>query len=204
MEKVKLTKKQADSLEYLKSLWKGTPAKKLNFILIGEKLDKEYHWDNEADEIPDADFIEALHFGYEVEPEYQCGEWIAYKRPDGTTIIAKIVEVEDDSVLTDYQVAGFDQRFYFPSIRHATPEEIKQEKERRWWERHDRDVWELIKGDTLKNTKNYLIYEVVDVDSEGNVAFINDIGFRDKGLIKRGYKVHCFAESRLDRGDEHA
>ncbi|MDY0394760.1 hypothetical protein ACFSMW_06750 [Virgibacillus halophilus] len=184
MEKVKITQEQADAIEYFKE-----------------------HLEPKLKGMLNRDLIAALSDGYEVEPEYQCGEWIAYKRSDGTTIIAKIVEVEDDSVLTDYQVAVCNQRFYFPSIRHATPSEIAAEKERRFWSENNRNTWELKENDVIydESEQYATVVDKVHIDSKRETIVIFKDGeweFRDN--VVEQFKVLCFAESRLDRGDEHA
>jgi hypothetical protein len=70
MEKVILTKEQAEAIEELKEVWDYTTEKNRNYRLIEEKL-SDGEWLSPsfeaANEIPDKDFIAALHYGYEVE-----------------------------------------------------------------------------------------------------------------------------------------
>lgn len=121
MEKVKLTQEQADAIETLKEKAKG--------MLV-------------------VDLLEALKNGYAVEEEYKVGDWVVYKSAQKGLIICKVESVSGVKVDTDYVASnGYKQSFGKSQIRHATPEEIKAEQERRVWARIGREVNEWRKGD---------------------------------------------------------
>lgn len=97
MEKVKLTKKQAEALDYLLCLWESSNGNVSEYVfkkLVKEKLDIGHEWksDNfsEANTIPDKLFTRALLDGYEVEqtPEeklreyYELSNFLRYDKED--------------------------------------------------------------------------------------------------------------------------
>jgi len=76
-----------------------------------------------------------------------------------------------------------------------------QEKERRWWAKYGRNLWELRKGDLLIDKHFGKIAEVREVEEKhyliGAITSYEPLDF-----IKRNYTVVCFAEQRLDREGE--
>src|SRR5690606_2191821 len=123
MEKVKLTREQAEAIEYLKKLLSDTSERKQNLQLIKEKLDHDYHWESPnfkaANEIPDDIFIAALHYGYEVEPEFKVGDWVV----NTSSGYIKLIENEREANFLNNDYIKYHE------LRHATPEEIAEEKE---------------------------------------------------------------------------
>src|SRR5699024_11265270 len=66
-------------------------------------------------------------------------------------MISKITKVSGRSALLE----GVNNCWWgFSQIRYATESEIAAEKERRFWNRHGREVWEL-KQDDLLISRNY-------------------------------------------------
>jgi len=197
MDKPVLTKEQAEAIEHaLQEVdeYKGNPDKLLRHASM-----KNVYFRNELhplDSIDTVNLAKALYIGYEVKPEFKVGDWVTYK--DGSNFngyykskVEQITSVRarDAFYNNDCCVTGIDK------IRHATPEEIKQEKERRWWKKHGRDVWELKKGDVLINLQLDELREVQHVDSNYiRLKNVNGIVINTKGR----YKVACFAENRLD------
>ncbi|MET3657875.1 hypothetical protein [Sporosarcina psychrophila] len=117
-EKVKLTREQADAIDTMARATKG--------MLV-------------------VDLLRAIQEGYDVEPEYKVGDWIV--RLNGTTFlndkaVVRVDKVSDIHLFYDHDI-GIDKI----RIRHATPEEIKVEQERRVWAKIGREVGEFRKGD---------------------------------------------------------
>src|SRR5690625_3113721 len=140
-------------------------------------------------------FFGALYVGYEVEPEYSVGDWVVC---DEMKIIGQLVEVDGeirvDSI--DYNVR---QSIRLDKLRHATLDEIEEEKERRWFEKHDRKPWELKEGDILSqhgNCRTQIIYRVCPLTK--SVKFYGDVEWTRKYEIRSNYLVACFAEDRKD------
>lgn len=191
-EKVKVTQEQADWLH--------------RYELTQEQVD--HHIDIQPyRKRPDSPIVDwpaskvarALYIGYEVEPEYKIGDWVTVFKKTGT-----ILEIrENGEVMTDIKgdKYGANQIFYTDAIRHATASEIEQEKERRFWSKHGREVKEYRKGDILKGYVG--IFEVIEItDEDHSIRFINDDGRNDGFFKEASLEVVCFAEFRLDISHE--
>lgn len=173
-EKVKLTKEQANAIEYFRKTFIENPKTSMS---------------NET-------LIAALNHGYEVEPEFKVGDWVIYDDQ-----IVRIKDVFTNNTvhtpyLKNFIVEGIDKWFDLERVeRHATPEEIAAEKERRWWSKHGREVWELKVGDVLLNRDN----ELCEVTGKSDLnVFINDKPQQGSTVGSYGFKVVCFAEDRKD------
>src|SRR5699024_1047502 len=93
------------------------------------------------------EFIRALYIGYEVEETYEVGDWVYVEAPkEGLPNVYQVMNADKYSVNLDRLYGNFKNS----KLRHATPEEIAEEKQRRWWAKHGRNVWELREGDLLR------------------------------------------------------
>jgi len=162
MSKVVLTKEQAEAIETLKkeksfreiiwlnlnaNTWGGTYVEKPKRIIV--KMDFD-------------DLIKALYIGYEVKPEFKVGDWV-YHQSDG--IVSQITRVNFNKLVPDaINTDGHKGWISCEDIRHATSEEIKQEKERRWWEKHGREVKEYRKGDLFIHPHDRRVNEIIEID----------------------------------------
>ncbi|GGP17261.1 hypothetical protein [Oceanobacillus neutriphilus] len=141
MEKIQVTQKQADWLE--------------RYELTQEQID---HYINiqPYKKRPDSPIVDwdaaklarALYVGYEVIPQYKVGDWVVYV-PDNS-----IWEITKDTYNdgTHINLMNGNEIMNVVSanhLRHATPEEIQQEKKRRFWERLGREVDEYRQGDIV-------------------------------------------------------
>ena len=195
MEKVKLTQEQAN-------------------IISNISLDELGEWFYK-DERTNTDMYEALKDftmeeiakakieGYEVEPKFKVGDWVIRTLDFGRYH-------EKGRV---FQIANFDDReniyaddggpSHLPgSIRHATPEEVSKEKQRRWWSKHNRGLWELREWDALKAVDGGHLVEVCEVFDSRFVRLTGVIPHVKISELKEGYRVTCFAEDRKDLGDD--
>src|SRR5699024_4499260 len=98
--------------------------------------------------------IEIIERGYEVDPEYKVGDWVVHKDKGE---IGKVVEVSDLNTSIEYYSDSHSK------FRYATESEIKEEKQRRWWNAHGRDVWELKEGDILRKSQDNELLTVTDL-----------------------------------------
>ena len=207
MNKVILTQEQAESLEL--TLEKANENKDLALGWISpalhhrKPLNKKF---SSLKELSVGEVARALYIGYEVEPEFKVRDWV-YRVSDKKIYRVDFVTEEglvlDDENLWMFNEKGNDYGKHTPpeDVRHATPEEIAEEKERRWWTKHDRDVWELRKRDILKHKRGNKLIEVKKVHNSqyliGTCTY-----YKNKEDVKKHYTVICLAENRLDVKDD--
>lgn len=174
--KVKIEAKHAKAIDYLKDIF-GSKFKDddTQSNLISRKV--KGRWSslgtNVLNDLPLVTFVDALRIGYEVEETFEVGDWVliteecghknrAYKIHHFTEGLANLV-YEDGS------------KSYWPLsyFRHATPEEIKGEQERRAWKSIGREVGEFRDGDVGIDSIGFVrrkvmsineIYKVGDLD----------------------------------------
>lgn len=116
-------------------------------------------------------------------PSFKVGDWVkhkSYSKPE------KIVKQNDDSIETETLIDNI------KAFKQATTEEIKQEKERRWWMKIGREINEYKNGDIVSTGSitrkiNYL-FENGELGLEGM-----DYGYKPNELI-----LVCPTENRLD------
>lgn len=198
MKKVKLTQGQAEAIEKLKSKNKGNV-----FYAIEEHAftfaDDDDYWLHEFKPLNDmgiADVAEVLVNGYEVEETFKVGDWVMHEPSKWLGEVTRIYE--DELEVTRLGDGYIWNKKY---VRHATPEEIAEEKQRRWWAKHGRNVYEFKEGDLIK--RGDTTSEVEKVEEKIIWVKLN----KSKGTYTKEYydqiKVICFAEDRKDLdGDE--
>lgn len=213
MEKVVLTQEQADEIEIQKKEFRTSDV--VVRRILTENMYTNRHEVFHSMTIDDV--IRALYIGYEVEKNFEVGDWVVVDgySEDYDGKILEITEIYKGALNLRYckfsPSTDGGHNFCLDSvtdIRHATPEEIEGEKERRWWKKHGRDVWELKINDIVhsKVTKTY--DEVVFVFRNGSVNLKsttpNDFNqYHVDTIPKREIKNHnfeviCFASDRKD------
>lgn len=76
--------------------------------------------------------LQKLYAGdYEIGPEYKVGDWIVNK--DGSIFLCGELAMQVTEVRELFLTVGGDRGIRIRVARHATPEEIKAEEERRKW-----------------------------------------------------------------------
>lgn len=202
MEKVKLTTEQAKAIKIvmrdtnqgltrpnmetqLKKEWKNEPFSTLNSLTVEE-------------------FIKAILGEYVVETEYKLDEWIVAETDEKGPYVGQITDIdrlEGTNIWFTINNKGVTYRTSAENVRHATPEEIEKEKQRRWWEENNREVWELSKGDCLisKHDEHSCQVKFVEGVDEESVLLVD--GNKDEFYecindLQTKYKVFCFAEDR--------
>ena len=178
-EKVKVTENQHTSLKY-------ATTHESNQSIIKRRVFCDI--DKELMELKLDELIRALYIGYEVDPEFKIGDWVIHKP---SREIGKVRYVGSHSLTLENNSGGGSGHF-----RHATPEEIAEEKERIWWNKHGRDVWELRERDFLVN-KDGIAWEVTSVNPKEDYCSIDYTRFNYEEIM-RAFRVLCFAENRLD------
>ena len=141
MEKVKLTKEQAERIEELREKHKS------NFMIIRNASFTDPRGKVTFDD-PDQ-LVKALYFGYEVEKQYKKGDWVKAK-DDG-----RLIKLIHDFMVEEAN--GCKNHLIEP----ATDTEVSVE----WWRRNGRKHLEIKKGDILKRVSTGFIFEVTDPDT---------------------------------------
>ena len=193
MEKVKLTQEQAEAIEKLKRQHKGNV-----FDAIEDHsnvlADANNEWVGKyspLNEMTVAEVAQILVNGYEVEEMFEVGEWVMHKL---SKWIGEVTRVYEDAL--DVLRLGNEYVWNKKYVRHATPEEIAEEKQRRWWAKHGRDVYEFKAGDLIKCEDT-----TSEVESpEEDLIWIKMNGAKGTlpEKIYQGIEVICFAEDRKD------
>lgn len=196
MSKVILTREQANAIELLKDLSEGR---------FGDIIDahaKSRNWRSAASPanvLGVGDLASAMYIGYEIDPEFNVGDWVYVEVPkEKLPNVYQIMNAGKHSVNLD-RLYGNHKKMT-SDTQHQKKSHKK--KQRRWWSKHDRDVWQVKRHDILK-------------DGAGNSIEVN--GFHGRGKkqkvifkpghfdymtnIKDSYKIICFAEGRKD--DDH-
>lgn len=143
MEKVKITQEQADAVQQM-----VTRYSKPN-VIRGHITGARGGEFQPLNEMPLHDLIQAVYIGYEVEETFEVGSWVVVDWNDTGEKTYQVKEIGKDN-----RIKIEDCLFPpFRIVRHATPEEIKAEKERRLWKSIGREVGEFREGDAIRSAK---------------------------------------------------
>ncbi|MFD1205814.1 hypothetical protein ACFQ38_12005 [Sporosarcina contaminans] len=158
-EKVKLTSEQATAIEYLRD------TKFHDEGIISSHARTPMGWEANYTEplngLPLLTLVDALRIGYEVEEEYKVGDWIV--RLDGKRFANDEIAVQIDSVGEFHLTCEGSLAVKRDKVRHATPEEIKAEKERRVWAKIGREPGEFRDGDAyVHNSFTFRVHGAED------------------------------------------
>lgn len=152
-EKVKLTREQAEAIEFALNTERLAYYKNPDALLGSHILSKNFNDElKELRRISNVDLAKALYIGYEVEPEYKVGDWVRQCVGDGFRVgqIERIYE--NGRFLVDFRAyeapyEKYKESFSPDEIDYASSEEIKAEQERRVWAKIGREVGEFQEGD---------------------------------------------------------
>ena len=203
MEKVKLTQEQADEIRSLYDDLKDELSMSIDEFIDDHANDGGYKPLNDLN-ISVSLLAKYFYIGCEIKPEFKVGDFVHVTWSNTNPGIYNVVETGVRSVDGDWNGVKIDW-FGHPNpsldiIRHATPEEIAQEKERRWWKSHNRDVWELRESDILSIDGYENVTMVVKEVIHENITLLNgeDEEYMFLYDIKNLLSVVCFAEDRKD------
>ncbi|MGJ9460085.1 hypothetical protein [Oceanobacillus sp. CF4.6] len=130
----------------------------------------------------------ALTIGYEVEPEFKVGDWITHKL---TGDIGKVTKT--DPLRVDNGMGG-----YSGGYRYSTPEEIEQEKERRWWDKLGRKVNEFKMTDVIRVENGIGLYEVVTNYDNQRLSITHDFANTEFTIYVDEATLVVPSDKRLD------
>ncbi|WP_193065315.1 hypothetical protein [Oceanobacillus oncorhynchi] len=206
MEKIQLTQEQADRIDFLLNQWMPFNGDAVEEALLKVHLDNWRDENNRClNELSLDSMARVLYTpnSYEVIPRFNVGDWATRTVDNGGFLnegrVFKIAKISGGHAWEGE--ANDSPAHLFENIRHSTSDEIQQEKERRWWAKHDREVWELREGDTLKDEINYPHFVTRGNRTDQGLERTPSLNciFKDMEGIKRRFKVACFSEDRLDK-----
>lgn len=143
------------------------------------------------------DLIKSLYIGYEVEPELSVGDFVVYVHDN--TVWEVVGELYGGKVHYDITRNGKHQgSVHKDHIRLATPSEIAQEKERRWWAKIGRNKNEFEMADIVTFEDGNGLFEVVKVYGLHNVSITADFASSEIDVSVNEIKLVCPVENRLD------
>lgn len=188
MEKVKITKEQAEAIE------RGIKIYGKDRVMNDHEPDGVWVGNLvKLNGLTKSEIAKSLYIGYEIEPEFnvEVGDWI---KDTSTGALVEIINQQHRNNIMDER---------YTTKRHATPEEIEQEKERRFWANHGRKPWELKMGDTLINKNDRYSCDVKFVEGSDPTGTLLVNGRKDEFIeliedLKKEYIVFCFEKDRLD------
>lgn len=194
-EKVVLTQEQADAVELIKR--SNTEDKRLIDSAITMRDSRVFTFTGALEPLNElliTDFAKALYIGYGVKSGFKIGDKII-EEVNGKEVV-EITGVDGSGYHLD-RCHGYKNKLTVEShFRHATPEEI----ERRWWNKHGREPWEIKEEDIFEYLGDLYI---VDWFDSRDVNFKrgkerNDDYTDSYDYVKEHFKVVCFAEDRKD------
>ena len=185
-EKVKVTREQAEAIEFILSNDGSEDSIKEN--LIRKHAKEPNRWCGKARPIlgmPLLTLVDALRIGYDIEEEYKVGDWVVWETEHERYVLQ--IETINHRVMNRkvFNAEGF----WMECIkRHATPEEIKAEKERRVWAKIGREPMQFIIGDSLISIDG----RVYPFDKESRISEIRRM--IANGRFKGFYPAESFIE----------
>lgn len=193
MEKAKLTKEQAEALDELfeKTTW--SKDEMIDLHAAGTKWGPY----RSLNELSVSELAKALYVGYEVEPEFEYNDWV-YQEATNTIARIKGFNSEDNRVYIDHDEVI---SVHTSTIRHATPAEIAEEKERRFFAKHGRKPWELKPGDVLHDEKEGYtgtVEKIIALKTDNEIICFTDGEWEYANNVPEQFKVVCFVEDRKD------
>ena len=198
-EKVVLTREQAEAIE------RGIKIYGKSRIMNDHEADGWVGNLVNLNGITKDEMARALYIGYEVEETFKVDDWVT--SVSGAT--CQITKIRGEEVWGQWNRLTVTENYIKKvNVRHATPEEISKEKQRRWWARHGREVWELKVNDEIRHKESDRRFDIVHIFDNGDINMertsTNDYKQKEVVTVKRSYisnyyyEVVCFAEDRKD------
>ncbi len=184
--KVRITRKQADEVEIQKKELK--PHDVVTRKIVSRRTNKVFK-DIDLDTL-----IRALYIGYEVEPDFEVGDWVVHI-PTG--VIGEISHINGNWISFFHSYEQKAVNISVNDLRHATPEEIAKEEERNWWAKHGREPWELKEDDVLTRNDDGFPWFVGKKRDSLPGYYLDGEHFNLED-IRNNYRVMVFVHDRRD------
>lgn len=201
MKKVKLTKEQAEAMEYAKKhhnnrdLINAYMKRSGCSFTVGGKL-------NILNNLDYDEFFGSLYDGYEV--KYKPGDWAVSNNHARNSV--GFIEKAENGIYEGFWI-DLDTKEKEEMIcggtafkRHANDTEIKQAKAIDFWLKNGREYWELKPKDILRYKNLEHAAEVTKVDKL-NSEYIVELSNGHCGYlenVKENFEVVCFVQDRKD------
>ena len=148
MKKVKLTQEQADLIEGYKKRGISDALKFIEAFSVQNRFVLLSNQCLNSLAVEELSICLLVSDSYEVIPQYNVGDWVINIHTGEIGQVEEIKKVE--GALGNNERIIVNSTINYPhSLRHATPEEIQQEKKRRFWERLGREVDVYKSGDIV-------------------------------------------------------
>ena len=182
MKKIMITQEQKGSFDYYMQDFRDSAEESFNRF-----IEHKHMWGHEYKPLNDftpQQFALLLCGWYEVEQPFQVGDWCIWEKAERGITRKYPFKLQSYSPRTEGE-AYFPDKWPKPvcggnailanELRRATPEEIAQEKKRRFWSELGREVDGYIKGDIVgfKFDGKFIYRKVELVNVGGGVKFIH-------------------------------
>jgi len=199
MNKLVITKEQEEKLKEFE--W-HTTSKEDAFKLYKNKDPLYYGVTTFYSNFTPEQFALLLCGWYEVEESFKVGDWVTYNKfAEDNTDTSIITDVQQDNISVDVKSASGKNLKIFKvarGLRHATAEEIAQEKRCRIWTELGRGVNEWRENDIINNCGSVQTITSLQLNTSGCVfPFLDSKQSTIEHLNKYCWLV-CPAEQRLD------
>ncbi len=199
MNKVILTKEQAKAMEELKS-------EHLTGEVVKTHLNDRWSLGLESlNDLTVDEFAQAYYSedGYEVESEFKKGDYVMVKwKNREKEEFYRVISIDPWGSIQIETLDGVPNASGHENTRLATPSEIAEEKERRFFVGHGREPWELRLYDAVKRTTTKIPLFVVEISRDylkNTTSYkLSDGSIQKKENMKELFEVLYFAEQRLD------
>ncbi|MCA1021556.1 hypothetical protein [Halobacillus litoralis] len=183
MDKVLLTDVQADKISKCKKMF-ATPLEALTSFFENPEMH------DELSQLTDQEFALALHGWYDVEQDYEVGDWVVVDNGYNRQIAAgRIAGFEDDYCTLEYENRQLIE--LCKDIRKATEDEIK-------WAKIGRTVGQYKYRDVVASESNETIWFVTRT-ADKDFLHVIDFGGSSPTVMKRDDAILvCPVEKRFD------
>ena len=162
MAEMKITKEQEKALKRLLHEWEVPRREIIEKSIKGGWISPNL---SQLNDFTHEEIALLLCGWYEVEQPFKVGDWVV---DEGLNRVGKLEHYNEDTFIVEW-VTGTESYYKHKSllIRHATPEEIAQEKERRRWAEFGRNPDEYGLGDIVKIKGSVGVQVIIDTINDG-------------------------------------
>lgn len=198
---VKLTKEQADAVEYALNMdaYRGNPEKLLDIHEKNKERPINFHNKlKELNGLSVKDLAKAIYVGYELFYPASIGEWVVVKTKEGAKLVGEVIGLNEGGTIsldTDINTGNT----YSQILRKANKLDMKLELTRRKWEQIGRKPKEFKRLDLVRHDVLEGYYEVVRTCNDGSLyLYVNGNPHKIDYTMKDKLALVVPAEQRFD------